>query len=329
MVAETLRGRLPPPETMRVIGASEVHAALDWERLIEALRQMFRSGCTVPVRHHHTVPIGGGEPDATLLLMPAWQTGKHIGVKLATVFPSNGEKSLPAVMGTYLLLDGKTGSPIAMIDGPALTLRRTAAASALAASYLARPDAERLLLVGTGALIPHLLAAHAAVRPIHNVLVWGRDPAKAARMAHRLDRRDLRVTSTTDLAGAVRGAHIISCATLSKEPLILGEWLPKGVHLDLVGGFTPEMREADDDCISRARVFVDTREGASKEAGDIVQPLANGRLLEGDIAGDLIELARGSRAGRRFYDQITLFKSVGTAHEDLAAAVLLIDLIRN
>ena len=329
MVAETLRGRLPPPETMRVIGASEVHAALDWEQLIEALRQMFRNGCTVPVRHHHTIPVGGGELDATLLLMPAWQTGKHIGVKLATVFPSNGEKSLPAVMGTYLLLDGKTGSPIAMIDGPALTLRRTAAASALAASYLARPDAERLLLVGTGALIPHLLAAHAAVRPIHNVLVWGRDADKAARLAHRLDRRDLRVTSTTDLAGAVRGAHIISCATLSKEPLILGEWLPKGVHLDLVGGFTPAMREADDDCISRARVFVDTREGASKEAGDIVQPLENGRLLPGDIAGDLIELARGSRAGRRFYDQITLFKSVGTAHEDLAAAVLLVDLIRN
>jgi ornithine cyclodeaminase/alanine dehydrogenase-like protein (mu-crystallin family) len=329
MVAETLRGRLPPPETMRVIGASEVHAALDWEQLIEALRQMFRNGCTVPMRHHHTVPVGGGEPDATLLLMPAWQAGKHIGVKLATVFPSNGEKSLPAVMGTYLLLDGKTGSPIAMIDGPALTLRRTAAASALAASYLARPDAERLLLVGTGALIPHLLAAHASMRPIHNVLVWGRDADKAARLAHRLDRRDLRVTSTTDLAGAVRGAHIISCATLSKEPLILGEWLPKGVHLDLVGGFTPAMREADDDCISRARVFVDTREGASKEAGDIVQPLENGRLLPDDIAGDLIELARGSRAGRRFYDQITLFKSVGTAHEDLAAAVLLVDLIRN
>jgi len=328
-MVDTLRGRLPPPETMRVIGPSEVHAALDWEQLIEALRQIFRTGCTVPVRHHHTVPVGGGDPDATLLLMPAWQVGKHIGVKLATVFPSNGEKSLPAVMGTYLLLDGRTGSPIALIDGPALTLRRTAAASALAASYLARPDAERLLLVGTGALIPHLLAAHAAVRPIHNVLVWGRDSDKAARLAHRLDRRDLRVTSTTDLAGAVRGADIVSCATLSKEPLIRGEWLPKGVHLDLVGGFTPEMREADDDCVSRARVFVDTREGASKESGDIVQPLENGRLSPDDIAGDLIELARGSRAGRRFYDQITLFKSVGTAQEDLAAAMLLVDLIRN
>ena len=327
-MVETLRGRPPPPEAMRLIGPDEVHAALDYEQLIEALRQMFRSGCTVPLRQHHTVPVGGGAADATLFLMPAWQAGKHIGIKLATVFPSNGERGLPAVAGSYLLLDGQTGSPKALIDGPALTLRRTAAASALAASYLARPDAERLLLVGTGALAPHLLAAHASVRPIHNVLVWGRDPAKASRLAHRLDRRDLRVTSTTDLAGAVRGAHIVTCATLAREPLILGEWLPQGVHLDLVGGFTPEMREADDDCISRARIFVDTREGATTEAGDITQPLANGRLALDDIAGDLLELCRGTRAGRRFYDQITLFKSVGTALEDLAAAALLLDLIR-
>jgi alanine dehydrogenase len=328
-MVETLRGRPSPSATMRVIGPSEIHAALDWEQLIEALRQMFRSGCTVPVRHHHTIPVGSDRPDATLLLMPAWQAGRHIGVKLTTVFPSNGERGLPAVTGAYLLLDGQTGHPMALIDGPALTLRRTAAASALAASYLARPDAEKLLIVGTGALAPHLLEAHAAARPIHNVLIWGRDPAKAARLAHRLDRRNLRVTSTTDLAGAVRGADIVTCATLAREPLIRGEWLPRGVHLDLVGGFTPEMREADDDCISRARVFVDTREGAIAEAGDIVQPLANGRLTLDDIAGDLVDLTRGTRAGRRYYDQITLFKSVGTALEDLAAAILLLDLIRN
>src|SRR5580658_287542 len=328
-MVESLRGRPIPSDTIRLIGPSEVHAGLDWEPLIEALRQMFRTGCTVPVRHHHAVPVGGGEPDAALLLMPAWQVGKHIGVKVATVFPSNGERALSAVMGVYLLLDGRTGTPLAMIDGPALTLRRTAAASALAASYLARPDAERLLVVGTGALAPHLLEAHAAVRPIRNVLVWGRDPAKAAQMAHRLDRRSLRVTSTDDLAGAVRGAHIVTCATLARAPLIRGEWLPQGVHLDLVGGFTPEMREADDDCISRARAFVATREGATVEAGDIVQPLANGRLVLDDIAGDLVDLTRGSRAGRRYYDQITLFKSVGTALEDLAAGALLLDPIRN
>jgi alanine dehydrogenase len=327
-MADGLRSGLPS-EITRFIGASEVHSTLDWEQLIEALRQMFRAGIVAPPRHVHSVPAGGGRADGTLMVMPAWQAGRHLGIKLVTVFPDNGEQSLSAVQGTYVLLDGRTGIRRAIIDGQALTLRRTAAASALAAFYLARPDAERLLIVGTGALAPHLLDAHASVRPIHNVLVWGRDPEKAAKLARRLDRRGLRVTSTTDLAGAVRGAQIISCATLAREPLIRGEWLPLGCHLDLVGGFTPEMREADDDCISRARVFVDTREGATTEAGDIVQPLANGRLSLDDIAGDLIELARGSRAGRRFYDQITLFKSVGTASEDLAAAVKLMDLIES
>jgi ornithine cyclodeaminase len=313
---------------LRIISASEIHGALDYEALVEALRQMFRTGCTVPVRHHHHLPMLGGGADATLLLMPAWQTGRHIGIKLVTVFPENGAKGLPGVMGSYLLLDGTTGAPTAFLDGTALTVRRTAAASALAASYLARPDCERLLMVGTGALAPHLVEAHARVRPIRNVLIWGRDPDKAARLAHRLDRRTLKVAATTDLAGAVRGAHIISCATLSHEPLIRGEWLPLGVHIDLVGGFTPRMREADDDAIRRARVFVDTREGACKEAGDIVQPLESGVLDESDIAGDLSELTRGTRAGRRYYDQVTLFKSVGTALEDLAAAQLTVERLR-
>src|SRR5260221_35224 len=184
--------------------------------------------------------------------------------------------SLPAVMGAYLLLDGRSGEPVALLDGPALTVRRTAAASALAASYLARPDCERLLMVGTGALAPHLVEAHACVRPIRNVLIWGRDADKATRLAQRLDRKTLKVAATTDLEAAVRGAHVISCATLSHEPLIRGAWLPLGVHLDLVGGFTPDRREADDDAVRRARVFVDPRERAGKEAGDIVQPLRPG-----------------------------------------------------
>jgi ornithine cyclodeaminase len=257
--------------------------------------------------------------------MPAWQAGRHIGVKIATVFPGNAEHGLPAVMGAYLLLDGKTGTPQALIDGPMLTLKRTAAASALASSYLSRPDCERLLMVGTGALAPHLIMAHAAVRPICNVLIWGRSADKAAKLAKRLDRRDFRVDATDDLETAVKGAHVISCATLSKNPLVLGDWLQPGQHLDLVGGFKPDMRETDDAAVRRARVFVDTREGAGKEAGDIVQPIESGALDLADIAGDLFELSRGGRAGRRFYDQITLFKSVGTALEDLAAAQLAVE----
>ena len=314
---------------MRIIGPSEVNSSLDFAALVEALRQMFRAGCEAPLRHHHAIKTTDGAPDATLLLMPAWQSGRHIGIKMVTVFPGNAAADLPSVMGAYLLLDGKTGEVLALLDGPALTARRTAAASALAASYLARPDCERLLMVGTGALAPHLVEAHASVRPIRNVLVWGRDPDKAKRLAQRLDRKTLKVAATTDLEAAVRGAHVVSCATLSFEPLIRGEWLPLGVHLDLVGGFTPDRREADDDAVRRARVFVDTREGAGKEAGDIVQPLRAGILGEDDIAGDLFELTRGTRAGRRYHDQITLFKSVGTALEDLAAAQLAFERARS
>jgi ornithine cyclodeaminase len=320
--------RIQPASGMRVIGPSELHAALDFPSLVESLRQMFRSGCEVPARHHHTVEVPG-QPDATLLLMPAWQTGRHVGVKIVSVFPGNAAVSLPAVLGAYVLLDGKTGNPVAVMDGQALTLRRTAAASALAAGYLARPDSERLLVVGTGALAPHLVEAHASVRPIRNVLVWGRDPEKAARLAHRLDRRSMKVAPTTDLAAAVRGAHIITCATLSREPLVKGQWLPLGVHLDLVGGFTPEMRETDDEAMKRGRIFVDTRDGAIKEAGDIVQPLRAGIIAESDIAGDLYELTRGTRAGRRYHDQVTIFKSVGTALEDLAAAQLALERTRS
>jgi ornithine cyclodeaminase len=310
---------------MRVISAAEIEAALDWDSLIERLRQTFRRGVEVPVRHHHEITGGPGGTDGTLLLMPAWQPGRHLGVKIATIFPDNGAQGLPSVMGAYLLMDGKTGTPLALIDGPMLTLKRTAAASALAAGYLARPDCERLLMVGTGALAPHLIMAHAAVRPVCNVLIWGRDPDKAAKLAKRLDRRDFKVEATGDLEGAVKGADIVSCATLSTQPLIKGAWLRPGQHLDLVGAFRPDMRESDDGAVRRARVFVDTRDGALSEAGDIVQAVASGALDPEDVAGDLFELTRGERAGRRFYDQITLFKSVGTALEDLAAAQLAVE----
>lgn len=309
---------------MRSLGYSEVVAALDFPSLIEALRQVFRTDGETPARHLHRVPVPGSE-DASLLIMPAWQVGHHIGVKVLTIFPDNAAVQKPSLMGAYLLFDGRTGEPLIEMDAPALTARRTAAASALAASYLARPDCERLLMVGTGALASHLIEAHASVRPIVNVLVWGRDHEKAERLAYRLTRRNRRVAATTNLADAVRGAHIVCCATPCAEPLIQGHWLPLGVHIDLVGGFRPDMREADDDCIRRARVFVDTRAGALEEAGDIVQPIKSGVLRPDDIAGDLFDLARGSRAGRRYHDQITLFKSVGTAIEDLAAARLALD----
>ncbi len=309
---------------MRIVDAAAIDRVLDRNGLVEALRAAFRDEVTVPVRHHHAIP----RPDADaamLLLMPAWQSRAgeggfgHLGVKLVSVFPGNAGKGVATVQGSYLRMSGETGAPVALLDGPRLTLWRTAAASALAADHLARPDARRLLMIGAGALAAHLIAAHAAIRPIEEVAVWNRTPERAAELAARLDRPGLSVRAVDDLAAALGAADIVSSATLSAVPLVAGAHLPPGVHVDLVGGFTPAMREADDAAVRRARVYVDTRAGAAAEAGDIVQPLASGALAA--IEGDLFELCRGTAKGRTSAEEITLFKSVGTAIEDLAAAV--------
>jgi len=306
---------------MLVLDAAQTRAALPWGSLVKALADMFARGCVMPVRHHHEVEVPG-EADATLLLMPAWQPGDYIGVKMVSVFPGNQGRGLPAIHGSYLLSSGRTGELLAIVDGGELTARRTAAASALAARYLAREDASRLLMVGTGRLSTNVIEAHAAVRPIRHVTIWGRDTKKAEATARDLDLKDIEISVATDLASAAREADVISCATLSSEPLILGEWLKPGSHLDLIGAFKPTMRETDDRAVSRASIFVDTREGALSEGGDIVQPLRAGVITAEAIRADLFELARGKHTGRTSPDEITLFKSVGAALEDLAGAVL-------
>ena len=305
---------------MRVVSAAEIDGLLDFPGLIDAIGEAFAGTVMAPARHHHRIPRPGAE--ATLLLMPAWQAGAggFAGVKVVTVFPDNAAHAKPSVMGTYLLLAGDTGEPLAALDGVALTLRRTAATSALASRYLSRPNASRLAMIGAGALAPHLIAAHAAVRPIRDIVIWNRTAEAAQQLAASLDRPGLAVTASDDLEAAVHSADIVSAATMTRDPLIRGAWLKTGTHVDLVGAYTPEMREADDDAIRRVSVFVDTRAGM-KESGDIAQPLASGILTETGIAGDLHDLARGTVPGRRSADEITLFKSVGNAIEDLAAAV--------
>jgi ornithine cyclodeaminase len=306
---------------MLTIDAEAVRQALAWKPLIVALRDGFRQGCEAPVRHHHDIVLPT-EPNATLLLMPAWVTGEYIGVKVANVFPGNAERGQPAVSASYLLASGRTGEMLAVIDGGELTARRTAAASALAAWYLAREDTSHLLMVGTGRLAENLIAAHASVRPIQRITVWGRNIAKATGLVDHLIAEGYAAQAATDLAAAVGQADLVCCATLANEPLLRGDWLSPGTHVDLVGGFKPTMREADDEVIRRSRVFVDTRGGATVEAGDIVQPLASGVLTKDDIVADLFELTRGTRQGRRSREEVTLFKSVGAALEDLAAAIL-------
>lgn len=308
---------------MYSIDGDTVARVADDRALISALRDAFAAGCEMPVRHHHTISAPG-DADGTLLIMPAWRVGECIGVKVATVFPGAAERGLPSVSATYLLMDATTGALLAVIDGGELTARRTAAASVLAASYLAREDAQALLVVGTGQIARHLVRAYCSARPgVRRVSVWGRDPDKTAAFADLMSRTTgVPAAAVADLRQAVASADIVSCATLSQTPLIAGAWLSPGTHLDLVGGFTPSMREADDEAVTRARVFVDTRDGCLKEAGDIVQPLQAGRIKAADIA-DLFDLCRGTATGRRSAEEITLFKSVGAAIEDLAAAQLI------
>ena len=308
---------------MRVFDAARTAELLPWGAVVDALEAGFRDGCEMPVRHDHAMQAPADDPEATLLLMPAWTVGGYLGVKVASVFPGNASRGLGAVQASYILASAKTGVPLALIDGLELTLRRTAAASALAARFLARRDARRLLVVGTGNLAPHLAGAHAAVHPDLEVEFWGRRPERALAASRSPLLEGLATGTAGDLEAAVRGADIVSTATLAAEPLVFGEWLRAGTHVDLVGGFTPAMREADDEAMRRSTVFVDARAGALVEAGDLTQPIESGALRAEDVAADLHELCRGRHDGRRDASEITLFKSVGAALEDLFAAILL------
>lgn len=315
--------RLSSASPMKIFDAARTAELLPWGAVVDALETGFRDGCEMPVRHHHQVQAPAGGPDATLLLMPAWTAGGYLGVKVATAFPDNVSRGLDTIQASYILASGETGEPLALIDGAELTLRRTAAASALAARFLARPDSRRLLVAGTGNLAPHLAGAHAAVHPNLEIEFWGRRPERALAASRSPLLEGLATGTASDLEAAVRGADIVSTATLAREPLVQGDWLRAGTHVDLVGGFTPAMREADDEAVRRSTVFVDTREGALVEAGDLVQPIASGALRAEEVAADLYELCRGRHAGRHDPFEITLFKSVGAALEDLFAAILL------
>ncbi len=312
---------------MRIISADELGSLLTFPALVEVLREGFQQAFVIPLRHHHTmIPPSG--PDNFFLLMPAWTdrtssepaSDSYAGIKLVTVFPDNPSANRPTVQGQYLLIDGVTGAFLAAIDGTALTLWRTAAASALAATYLAREDASRLAMIGAGAMAPYLIRAHMAVRPITSVTIWNRNMAKAETLARDLKGEGIDAVAEEDLEKGVKAADIVSCATVSTKPIVRGAWLKSGAHVDLMGAFTPKHRESDDAVMTRGRVFVDTLEGALKEAGDIVQAIHGGGLKESDIIAGLGELCSGKMKGRQTPEEITVFKSVGTALEDIVAA---------
>ncbi len=307
---------------MKHFDEAATRAPLAFERLVPALRDAFAAGAQVPPRHVHGIETGGADGGkGTVLIMPAWSDAGFLGIKTINIFPGNGARGLPGLHATYVLYDARTGVPLAMMDGNELTARRTAAASALGASFLARADARRLLVLGTGRVARLLPAAHASVRPIDEVQVWNHRPAGAEALAAQWRGEGIAARAVTDLEAAVRSADIVSCATLATAPLVRGEWLAPGSHLDLIGSFTPAMREADVRCFEGARVFVDTDEALQK-AGELLDAMAAGTLRMDAVQGTLAALCRGECTGRGGAAERTVFKAVGSALEDLAAATL-------
>jgi ornithine cyclodeaminase len=310
---------------MRVIGADEVRAGAPLPQLIDCLERAFRGEAVIPQRLVLEQP--GGDGGRYFLAMPAFDADGSTAVKLVTFRPENAGRDLPVVQAAIVVFSAD-GAPAALLDGTIVTRLRTAAASALASKYLSRADSARLTLVGTGALAPWMAAAHAVVRPFARIDVWGRRPERVAATVDAV--RDLvgtrvDVQGMTSLEESVRAADIVSCATSSPTPVIAGHWLQPGCHVDLVGSSSPSTREADDDVVRRARIFVDTFEGALAEAGDLLDPIARGVISRERVEGELADLVHGKVGGRRTAAEITLFKSVGTALEDLAAARLVLD----
>ena len=301
---------------MKFIDADATRAALPFDRLVPALRTMFINGCEVPPRQVHD--IGG----ATSLVMPAWQPGRYYGLKVVNVAAGNAARGLPGLHSIYLLFDATTGAPLAQIDGDEITARRTAAASALAGSMLARRDAQRLLVVGAGRVAGLLPSAYRSVLDIRTVQVWARNAAKAQALVETLHRSGIAARAVGGSVPDVGAADIVSCATLATEPLVQGQALVPGSHLDLIGSFTPQMREADDACFADgAGLYIDTAE-ALRKSGDLLGPLGRGVFAEAQVRGTLADLCRGNTGGRRNAEERTVFKSVGSALEDLAAAIL-------
>jgi ornithine cyclodeaminase len=304
---------------MKHFDAAATRGALAFAHLIPALRTAFAGRASVPARHVH--PIQAGAERGTVLIMPAWSEAGFLGIKTINIFPGNSARGLPGLHATYVLYDAHTGVPLAMMDGNEITAHRTAAASALGASFLARSDARRLLVLGTGRVARLLPAAHATVRSIDEVQVWNHRPEGAQALAAQWRADGWNAQAATDLEAAVRNADIVSCATLATSPLVKGAWLAPGSHLDLIGSFTPQMREADPACFTGARTFVDTDEALSK-AGDLLDAIAAGTLVRGAVQATLADLCRGTHAGRAGDGERTVFKAVGSALEDLAAATL-------
>lgn len=305
---------------MQQIDSKTIYEHLPYSDFIPFLQEAYARDYTVPERMFNSFGNGVSETPSTLLQMPAWRDGEYLGIKNVTLSPHNSQFNKPTLQGVYLLFEAKNGTPLATFDASAITARRTAAKSAMASSFLSREDAETLLVAGTGTLSAELIRAHCTMRPIKEVIIWEHTPGKGQKVIERLPDMRQKFSVANDLSNAVPRADIISVATLAVDPIINGQWLQPGQHLDGVGAYRTDMREADDDVLKRANLFVD-HDDAFEETGDLLIPLEEGVISKDDVEATLFELCLGEKKGRKNEEEITFFKSTGHALEDLSAAL--------
>jgi len=311
---------------MLMLDADTLLQAMPFSQLVEELAQLHRE----PIGLVDEMLMESKDADDNtnhFFIRTGWQPEKAVGAKVITVFPRNNKTGVrPSIQAVYVLFEGVNGSPLACLDGTALTWLKTASDSALGSKLLSRPNIESMLMIGAGQMAPHLVRAHCAVRPsLRRVTIWNRSPDKARALCSELAGQiaDVEFRAAGDLQAAVGSAELVCSAIACDEPIIRGEWLRDGTHLDLIGAYTPSMREADDECLRRGSLFVDARETTIHHIGELMIPLASGVIGKDDVLADLADLCLQRHPGRRGDDEITIFKNGGGGHLDLMCARLL------
>ncbi len=305
---------------MQHFDSKAIEKALPYPLLVKALAHGLQLAIEAPPRSH----LNPNHDASCVLIMPAWRPHQLMGVKLVSVWPGNNVKGESAVSGVYVLISCENGHPVAVLDGTTLTLRRTAAAAALAARKLARQDSTTLAVLGTGALSVPLVQAHLDVMPFQNVLVWGRQASKAQTVVAQLQQQGIAASLATDIEQTLAQADVVAVATTATEPFICTGWVRPGTHVGLIGAFTAQMAEAEPSLMPLAKVFADSRDAVLEKGGEVFQAIQQGIITPSAIQADLAELAAQpeNHVWRKAQD-ITVYKSVGFASLDLIAAELI------
>jgi ornithine cyclodeaminase len=303
---------------MRFIAKDEVASLCAYGPLIESLAKGLLEAIESPPRSH----FNPNHDTSAVLIMPAWKPGRIMGTKIISIWPENNARGRPVVSAVYVVTSCEDGSTLAVIDGTELTLRRTAAAAALGARLLARPDSKRLVVLGTGALASHMVLAHHSVFDLSDITIWGRQLDKARAVVDELTRVGIVAQASTDLQGTLAATDIVVAVTTATAPFIRSDWVQPGTHLGLIGAFTASMAEAEPQLLPKTRIFADSRAGVLEKGGEVVMALRAGLIQESDLRAELAELLIASppTRGRTSWQDITVFKSVGFAALDLIAA---------